>query len=117
MKKEVFLVLLVLAITALLPQGQAYCSQECARVGDTMAVVLNNCGNPTWVETRREWRWLTVPPGVVIDGWYVANRPVVVQVPVDIVVWTYDLGKTRFMRIFAFENGFLTSISTGGYGH
>lgn len=82
-----------------------------------MSTVLNNCGEPTWVDRREERRWGAVPYGTVIDGWYISERSTVGQVIVEIEEWTYDLGRTKFMRIFMFENGILINIGTGGYGH
>lgn len=79
-------------------------------------MVLGNCGEPTWVETREEWRQRAVPAGTILDGWYVARYPRVIQASVEIEEWTYDLGRTKFTRILVFEDGILVSIRTGGYG-
>ncbi len=35
----------------------------------------------------------------------------------QIEVWTYNLGRTQFIRYLTFRNGTLVDIKTGGYGY
>jgi hypothetical protein len=117
MKRMLFLLSALTILTPLLLFAPASYSFGCARRGDTMSMVLANCGEPTWVDTRREWRSRVVPAGTIIDGWYVTKVPRTIRVQVEIEQWTYDLGRSKFVRFLAFENGILISITTGGYGH
>ena len=116
MKTTVPLLFATIAIVLFLFVTPACCSSGCARTGDTMSMVVGNCGEPTWVDSREEWRMRAVPAGAILDGWYVAGYPRVVQVLTHIEEWTYDLGRNKFTRILTFEDGFLISIKTGGYG-
>jgi len=116
MRRMLFLLFAALAITPFLLFVHISYSHACAQRGDTMSAVLYNCGEPTWVDRRQEWRWQTVPAGTIVDGWYVGRQPRTMKILLEIEQWTYDLGRNKFIRIFTFENGILTSIETGGYG-
>ncbi len=113
-RKPFLLFALFLVISS--PFVPACYSLDCARVGDTMSSVLNNCGEPTWTESRQEQRWQVIPPGVIIDGWYLSRvaRPILVTVQIE--HWTYNLGSNKFMPILTFENEILVSIGSGKYG-
>ncbi len=78
------LVVIILVTPFLLFIPVSY-SFDCARRGDTMSMVVSNCGEPTWVESRGEQRRLIAPPGTILDGWYIARaaRPILVNVQIE----------------------------------
>ncbi len=90
---------------------------DCAMSGDLMWDVVQNCGEPSWVEAgqQRTFGQYFVPHRMR-DGWLVEG-PVIGEVPVDVEQWVYNYGPTRFVRILTFQNGILKSISRGGYGY
>ena len=99
-----------LAFTALLVASPAFATDNsfrCPRTGrivhegDTMAEVLNECGEPE----------LSTPAGLRIRR---INK--VESIAIQIEEWTYDFGPHRFIQILRFENGRLQSIERGGYG-
>ena len=77
------------------------CRGGLVRAGDTMPEVVNECGEPVFVNR----------PGFVviqIDG-----------VPWSIAVdeeWIYNLGPNRFVRFVRFRGGRVVDIGHGDYG-
>ena len=73
------------------------CERAVISVGDTKKEVLTKCGKPTSKETiRKKHRGAK------------GNQ--------SVEKWTYNLGPSRLMRFYRFENGKVAAIETGGYG-
>ena len=81
------------------------CSEQSVSVGERTSDVLAKCGEPAWKDTRQEEISQRLQTGQVQ------------KTLITIEEWTYDLGPTRFVRIFTFRNGTLSDIRTGGYGY
>jgi hypothetical protein len=73
------------------------CERAIVSVGDTKEEVLTKCGKPTSREVIGKK-----------DRGAKGNQKV--------EKWTYNLGPSRFIRFYRFENGKLAAIETGGYG-
>lgn len=88
------------------------CSQRIVDRGDSSVYVRSVCGEPAGMTTRTESRSQFVY-GPTYDG-TVGGSSITVTVQID--VWVYDFGRTRFMEELTFENGVLRNIRTLGYG-
>lgn len=89
------------------------CSGRIIAVGDTQDYVLDKCGEPTGIEERTEriargFRQRYPESHEELN--YVIRE-------ICVEVWTYNLGRTQFIRYLTFRNGRLVAIETGGYGY
>lgn len=66
------------------------CERTIVSPGETKWEVRVKCGEPTSASADRSWR--------------------------EKEMWVYNLGSTRLIRIFRFQEGRLTRVETGGYG-
>jgi hypothetical protein len=66
------------------------CERTIVSPGETKWEVRIKCGEPTSASADRSWR--------------------------EKEMWVYNLGSTRLIRIFRFQEGRLTQVETGGYG-
>lgn len=79
------------------PTADFGCERSIISVGDSKKEVLTKCGKPTSRETiRRKQRGAK------------GNQ--------SVEKWTYNLGPSRLMRFYRFENGKVAAVETGGYG-
>lgn len=108
-KRRLLATLLIPA--ALLCGGEAAamrCGQKLITEGDHESKLLRYCGEPISVESR-------VAPRIFVsdDGQgFIPGYPEYVQVQ----EWTYNFGPRKFMRQVRIENGFVTEITSLGYG-
>jgi hypothetical protein len=75
------------------------CGNQLVSLGDSMATVIDRCGQPT--EARRVDRVIRTRYGrarVVLD------------------TWLYDFGPQTFTRTLTFGDGVLRDVEVGGYG-
>ena len=102
--------------TFVCPVYQAFSFLECARIGDSMEVVVANCGDPSWVETEEKTQvgQFFIPPQPC-DGW-LHQSPFMGNVALDVEDWVYNYGPSRFLRVLRFDKGVLRSIFNRGYG-
>jgi len=89
------------------------CSGRIIHVGDTQDFVLDKCGPPTSIEERTErfargFRQRYPESHEELN--YIISE-------IQIEVWTYNLGRTQFIRYLTFKNRKLTRIETGDYGY
>ena len=80
------------------------CGQRLISEGDTKYKLESLCGQPVAreiFEDVRRFRWKGRHGQI-----FWSEYPVMVQ------QWTYDLGKTRFLRIVTLEKGIITRIET-----
>jgi hypothetical protein len=89
------------------------CSGRIIAVGDSQDYVLDKCGEPTSIEDRTEgiasgFRHSNPESHEELN--YVMTGP-------QVEVWTYNFGRTQFIRYLTFRSGELAGIETGGYGY
>jgi len=91
------------------------CGGGLVSVGDTTEKVFEKCGEPTkeskWEEGRNTWI------SQIYD--YEKERyqlPELIKGPIQMELWTYDLGSNKFIRYLHFANGRLIRIETGEKG-
>lgn len=89
------------------------CSGQIIRVGDTRDYVLDKCGEPTSIEERTE----TIARGFRQRHPESHEELRYIFSEIQVEVWTYNLGRTQFIRYLTFRNDRLVAIETGGYGY
>ena len=91
------------------------CQGYVISVGDTMASVLDKCGEPDHTE-----QWEAGGPNLIFQYYdyeherYIA--PKMIYGPLQMERWTYNLGSNKFLRHLLFQNGELIEIETGDKG-
>ena len=95
------------------------CGTRLITTGDTIERVLNECGEPSHVESWEESR-IHHHPYQYLDHEtdfekYGPVHRVIVHVTVE--EWTYNHGPSRFIERVRFENGRVRKIANGGYGN
>ena len=94
----------------LLAAAPAYafrCGTRIITSGDPADKVLQFCGSPISVQTRRAER-----PYIDEFG---RSRGLVEEVVIE--EWTYNLGPYQFMRLVRIENGRVVEVKSLGYGY
>jgi hypothetical protein len=113
--KLTIVVAILLMQTAVSADRTLKCGTRLVSIGDTTTEVLEKCGEPDQIERREEGQ----------DTWisqyfdYEEERfkaPRLVKGPIQVEIWTYDFGATRFIRYLLFENDELIRIETGEKG-
>ena len=121
--KYLTMIVAMLCIFGTASAGSTFrCGTQLVSIKDTRDEVLHMCGEPTsidaWEEERilRDFRtFRDYDPRTGRYEWY--REPFLVKVQVNIELWTYNLGSTKFIRYLRFENGIVKEITTGGKGH
>ena len=95
------------------------CGARLITAGDTVERVLNECGEPSYVESWEESRIHHHPyqyrdHETDFEKYGPVHR-VIVHVTVE--EWTYNHGPSRFIERVRFENGKVRKITNGGYGY
>ncbi len=98
------------------------CGTQLVSIEDTRDEVLHMCGEPTSIEAWEEERIIrdhrTIRDYNPKTGRYEwLKEPFLVKVLVNMELWTYNLGSTKFIRYLRFENGIVTKITTGDKGY
>ena len=95
------------------PASALDCGTRLVTVGDGEAYVRSICGEPEAISTHTESRtdFVAYPS---TQGRGVLGSAVTVNVQID--VWVYDFGSTRFMEQLTFANGVLRAMGPLGYG-
>ncbi len=94
------------------------CGTRLITPGDTIERVLNECGEPSLVQSWEEERIHRYPNhyrGYDDDDDYGPVHRVIVHVVVE--EWTYNHGPHRFIDRIRFENGRVMKIKSGDYGY
>jgi len=108
----VFLLILAAPFSAMGGSGFR-CGGRIIDIGNMQDYVLHQCGQPSNIEERTEKlasNFRTRYPEDQEGYNYIINEN-------QIEVWTYNLGRTQFIRYLTFRNGKLVAIKTGGYGY
>jgi len=102
------------------------CGTKLVLRGDHQAKVLNQCGDPTLVNSRTIFRAgptrqqlrssLSNGNASISDSREVYFYQRSFE-EVLIEEWTYNLGPNRLMRVIRFENGYVSKIDALGYGY
>lgn len=106
----VMLSLLAVGSVPALAQSELRCGDSLISLGDSMAQVLEQCGEPAGRGTWRD----PVEQGVpyqLADGEVVQQN---LTVPVEF--WTYNFGEQSLTYTLLFKNGALAEVKTGDYG-
>lgn len=82
-----------------------YCNDRIVEPGDTMAGVIEKCGEPVRKVPRTEERLEAVTP----EGSFVTR--------LSTEEWTYNFGPDRLLYYLKFRDDILVEIRTGGYGY
>jgi hypothetical protein len=104
---------IVVACAVLLAAAPAYafrCGTRVITSGDPADKVLQFCGSPVSVQTRRAER-----PYIDELGRSYLARGLVEEVVIE--EWTYNLGPYQLMRVVRIENGRVAEVKTLGYGY
>jgi hypothetical protein len=82
-------------------------------VGDQLLEARGRCGAPSRSSRHTEKQHVRVRGEDARDG-----SPIWIEQAFEVAVeeWFFDQGSERFVRALRFENGRLTSITTGRYG-
>jgi hypothetical protein len=96
-----------------LPAAALDCGTRLVTLGDGQGYVRSICGEPESISTHTESH--TNFAGVTVrDGRAFYGSASTVSVQID--VWVYDFGRTRFMEEMTFANGVLRSSRALSYG-
>ncbi len=104
---------MVVACAVLLMAAPAYafrCGTRVITSGDPADKVLQFCGSPVSVQTRRAER-----PYIDELGRSYLSRGLVEEVVIE--EWMYNLGPYQFMRLVRIENGRVVEVKSLGYGY
>jgi len=95
------------------------CGTRLITAGDTIERVLNECGEPSLVESWEEERIHRFADSYRQEGDYYQEYGPVHRVIVHVTVeeWTYNHGPHRFIDRVRFENGRVRKITSDGYGY
>ena len=96
------------------------CDGRIVSSGDSRYEVKSVCGEPDDATQRIEYRTVSgrvAGPCERVGGKLRCSqtREQVVEVVID--EWVYDFGKNRFIEYLTFEQGRLTTVKEGSYGH
>ncbi len=97
-------------LLAAVPAYAFRCGTRVITQGDPADKVLNFCGSPVSVQTRRAER-----PYIDELGRSYLSRGLVEEVVIE--EWTYNLGPYQLMRVVRIENGRVAEVKTLGYGY
>lgn len=130
--RYLFILLFLILIFAIPTSARAdslRCEGRLVTTGDSQIEVENICGSPAFIDlsqkevTFKTYRRLTNPPAENKDTptkkhkqeddyEFISKRSSLI----NIEVWTYNFGSSRFVRTLRFENDKLVSIRDGSYG-
>ncbi len=122
-KIELFTIIsiVLMALIAWATPAQAMrCGSRLISEGDPREKVLNECGQPSDVESWEEERYdyFDRPPPAryynEFERYGIAYR---VRAFIRVEVWTYNYGPSRFIDYVRMENGIVRKIYSGGYGY
>jgi hypothetical protein len=116
-----WLILIALAVSAHgeTPSSTMICGRYVISLGSRQADVTRKCGEPAniqrWEQERVKRDYYQNIPAQTPEE--LSQQPFLLREYIRVEEWTYNFGPTRFMYYLRFENGRLTSITTGDYGY
>ncbi len=96
------------------------CGARLITEGDPREKLLKECGPPSEVASWQEERWeeFDGPPSPLLHREFERRRGVYgIRRIVQVELWTYNRGPSRFIDVVRIENGFVRRIASGGYGY
>jgi hypothetical protein len=102
------------------PAEAMRCGSRLISEGDPKERLLNECGPPSNVEAWEEERYYNYdapPPPYLYKEYEYYGNAYRVKVHVNVEVWTYNYGPSRFIDYVRIENGKVRKIYSGGYGY
>lgn len=120
--KFIFFLIVIIILAAAGTSFAFRCGSSIIREGARIHEVLQKCGKPDYVDSWEEERISKdYPPARELEpktfSYRRHRKPVLVKEYVTIDIWTYNLGRNRFIRYLTFENGILTEITIGERGY
>lgn len=97
-------ILLLFAATTHIYAADFRCDGSLVSEGDSKLSVINNCGEPSWIDRWTE-ETIDLPDTDFEHRIFRINER-----------WVYNLGPRQFIRILTFKDGELYRIETGGRG-
>jgi len=101
----IFVVILLLSTTSDAMASDFMCGSRIITTGQGKDDVLRKCGEPSDVKVWEEHILRDLGSGLLVEK------------PITIEEWEYNLGPNRFIRYLRFENGQLINIADGNYGY
>ena len=102
------------------PAHAMRCGSRIISEGDLKERVFNECGPPSNVEAWEEERYYDYdapPPPYLYKEYEHYGSAYRVKVHVNVEVWTYNYGPSRFIDYVRIENGKVRKIYSGSYGY
>jgi hypothetical protein len=113
--------MVLITLTAWTTPAQAMrCGSRLISEGDPREKVLNECGQPSDVESWEEERYDYFdrpPPARYYNEFERYGNAYRVRAFIRVEVWTYNYGPSRFIDYVRMENGIVRKIYSGGYGY
>lgn len=103
-----------------IPAETMRCGSRIISEGDPKDRVLSECGPPSDVQAWEEERYYyydAPPPSYLYKEYEYYGNAYRVKVHVNVEVWTYNYGPSRFIDYVRIENGRVRRIYSGGYGY
>ncbi len=99
------IVILLLTTTSDALASDFFCGSKIITTGEGKNDVLGKCGEPSNVKVWEAHIIRDLGPGPLVEA------------PLTVEEWEYNLGPDRFIRYLRFENDHLINIDDGGYGY
>ena len=96
------------------------CGSRLISEGDPGDKVVNECGQPTSVDSWEEERFDyfdRLPPANRYRDFERYGNAYRVRVFIRVEIWTYNYGPSRFLDYVRLENGIVRKVYSGGYGY
>ena len=120
-RQKLLIIIGVLTLIAWAAPAEAMrCGSRLISEGDPKERLLNECGPPSNVESWEEERYYNYdapPPPYLYKEYEYYGNAYRVKVHVNVEVWTYNYGPSRFIDYVRIENGKVRKIYSGGYGY
>jgi hypothetical protein len=116
----VLLMLLIWAEASVAPAQAMRCGSRLISEGDPGDKVVNECGQPTSVDSWEEERFDyfdRLPPANRYRDFERYGNAYRVRVFIRVEIWTYNYGPSRFLDYVRLENGIVRRVYSGGYGY
>jgi hypothetical protein len=102
------------------PAQAMRCGSRLISEGDPGDKVVNECGQPTSVDSWEEERYDyfdRLPPANRYREFERYGNAYRVRAFIRVEVWTYNYGPSRFLDYVRLENGIVRKVYSGGYGY
>ena len=114
------LLLFILAGASAASAQAMRCGSRLISEGDPLDKVVNECGQPTSVDSWEEERYDyfdRLPPANQYRDFERYGNAYRVKIHVRVELWIYNHGSSRFMDYVRLENGIVRRVYSGGYGY